>query len=344
MTAATSLLEHPDLLADKIAFLSHAEAYGADTTKVEVIETHMSMVFLTDRFVYKLKKPVWFEFLDFSTLEARHQFCLKEVRVNHPLAGDTYMGVVPLTFDQGHFQLNGEGRVVEWIVKMKRLPRNLMLHEAIRDGMVPKEWAQLVAEKLVTFYLTEVPVDEGSLRFRNNIIQDVELNSAALLNRHFKLSISLVVGITTDLLLFIIKHADLFERRVRTGRIIDAHGDLRPEHICLGPDPVIIDRIEFNKDLRIMDVAEELSFFALECEMQSAPDIGQLFLHVYQRKGHDAIPGELIHFYKAKRAFLRARLSIEHLREKKYAASPKKWTDRCDMYLRAASSHCKHLI
>ena len=343
MKSGAFLLDDTDLLADKIAFLSRPESYHGDTTKVELIDTHMSVVFLTDHFVYKLKKPVWFEFLDFSTMEMRRRFCMKEVSINRVLAGDTYLGVVPLTCHDGHFQLNGDGDVVEWIVKMRRLPKNLMLHEAIRDGMVPKEWARQAAEKLVKFYLSAPPIHKDILKFRNEIIQDIELNSAALLNPGFRLSIPLVVGVTTDLLLFVIKQAHLFEKRVKNDRIIDGHGDLRPEHICLGPAPVVIDRIEFNDDFRIMDVAEEISFFAMECEMLNAPEIGQMLINIYKGKSHDEIPDMVIHFYEAKRAFLRAKLSVQHLLEKKYADNPKKWTARCNAYLDATVRHCKYL-
>lgn len=343
MKAGTSLLDDTDQLAVKIAFLSRPEAYDGETSGVELIDTHMSVVFLTDHFAYKLKKPVWFEFLDFSTLDMRHRFCLKEVSINRVLAGDTYLEVIPLTYHEGRFQLNGTGDVVEWIVKMRRLPKNLLLHEAIRDGMVPKEWAQLAAEKLVKFYLSAPPIHKDNLIFRNGIIEDIELNSAALLNPEFRLSIPLVVSATTDLLLFTIKHADLFERRVKNEMIIDGHGDLRPEHVCLGPAPVIIDRIEFNDNFRIMDVAEEISFFAMECEMLHATEIGQMLINLYRKKSHDDIPDILIRFYKAKRAFLRAKLSIQHLLEPKYFDNAKKWRARCNTYLDATVRHSKCL-
>lgn len=343
MKAGASLLDDTDLLADKIAFLSRPEAYDGETSSVELIDTHMSVVFLTDHFAYKFKKPVWFDFLDFSTLDMRHRFCLKEVSINRVLAGDTYLRVIPLTSHDGHLRLGGAGDVVEWIVKMRRLPKNILLGEAIRDGMVPKEWAQLAAEKLVKFYLSAPPVHKDILTFRNGIIEDIELNSAALLNPDLKLSIPLVVSATTDLLLFIIKHADLFERRVKNERIIDGHGDLRPEHICLGPDPLIIDRIEFNDNFRIMDVAEEISFFAMECEMLHAAEIGQMLIQRYRQESHDEIPDILIRFYKAKRAFLRAKLSIQHLLEPKYIDSAKTWRTRCNTYLDATVRHSKCL-
>jgi aminoglycoside phosphotransferase family enzyme len=106
---------------------------------------------------------------------------------------------------------------------------------------------------------------------------------------------------------------------------------------------VIIDRIEFNKDLRVMDVAEELSALAMECDMLSSHGTGQLFFNVYQWKSRDKIPEMLIDFYKAKRAFLRAKLSISHLLEPNYQAEESKWRGRCESYLKAAVTFCEHL-
>jgi aminoglycoside phosphotransferase family enzyme len=164
-----------------------------------------------------------------------------------------------------------------------------------------------------------------------------------LLDSRVKLKNPLIVAITTDLLHFLIKHAVLFDQRLADGRVIDAHGDLRPEHICLGPSPVFIDRIEFNSELRVMDIAEELSTLALECDILESPPTGQLFLNVYRWKSQDKIPDMLIQFYKAKRALLRAKLSISHLSEEKYLTEETKWRGRCEAYLKAADAYCEHL-
>ena len=329
------LLNDTDFLNEKVEFLSRQSSYG-DTTKVEVLETHMPWVFFTDQYVYKLKKPVRYPFLDFSSLSARHKYCLEEVRVNQPLAGDIYLCVIPLNLFHGFLRLNGKGEPVDWLVKMKRLPKEHMLAQAIKNETVRKEWVQQAAEKLVDFYVESPRIILEAKQHRTQIVKDIESDSAELLNTGFKLQNAPIVGITTDLLHFVITHADLFDQRIADGRVIDAHGDLRPEHICLGRDPVIIDRLEFNNNLRIMDIAEELSFLSLECDMLLSPATGQLFLNVYKWKTQDKIPEILIQFYKAKRAFLRARLSINHLLDKKYMRDARKWKNRCEGYLKTA--------
>lgn len=214
---------------------------------------------------------------------------------------------------------------------------------AITDGALRNEWVQQAAEKLVDFYMASIPVRLDAEHFRRKMVKEIELDSVELLDSRLRLKNSLIVAITTDLLHFLIKHAELFDRRTADGKVIDAHGDLRPEHICLGPNPVIIDRIEFDVDLRVMDIAEELSNLALECDILDSPSTGQLFLNVYRWKSHDEIPDMLIQFYKAKRAFLRAKLSISHLLEEKYVAEETKWRCRCEAYLRAADAYCEHL-
>jgi aminoglycoside phosphotransferase family enzyme len=110
-------------LADKVAYLSRPESYGEGVGAVEVIETHMSYVFLVERLVYKLKKPVRYPFLDFSTLDARRFNCQEELRLNRRLARSVYLAVVPLSISSRGLDLEGTGEPVEWLVKMRRLPR-----------------------------------------------------------------------------------------------------------------------------------------------------------------------------------------------------------------------------
>lgn len=329
-------------LNDKVTFLSKLQTYP-DTLTLEVIETHMSWVFLTDLFVYKLKKPVRYDFLDFTLLDLRHKYCLEEVRINRKLAKGIYQGVVPLTTHKNLLQLNGAGEIIDWLVKMKRLPELKMLDKAITTDSIDSQDLHRAAEKLVNFYLTSRPVKPEEKLFRRQIINDIAHNCKELLRDEFDLPHAVIIRIEADLLHFILKYKQVFNKRLEDGRIVDGHGDLRPEHICLTPTPVIIDRIEFNRELRIMDVAEELSHFALECEILGSPYAGKLFLNVYERKSHERIPVVLICFYKAKRALLRAKLSVHHLLEKQYIVEIDKWKNRCEEYLQIANSYCDQL-
>lgn len=338
----TTLRDGLRSLADKVKFLSDPSTYANNTT-VEVLETHMSWVFLIDQYVYKLKKPVTYDFLDFKSPELRRFYCEEEVRINQHLASDIYVGVIPLNMVDERLQLDGEGQPIDWLVKMRRLPKEYMLDVAIRRGTVRNEWVQAAAEMLADFYMASKANKITVQQFKRQITQDIQANTKELLRKEFRLQKSVIVGIATDLLHFLVKHGYHFEQRLVDERLVDGHGDLRPEHICLAPKPVIIDRIEFNRNLRVLDVAEELSFLALECEILSTPAVGQLFFNIYKWKNHDNIPDVVIYFYKAKRAFLRAKLSIQHLNEKKYQQEEQKWVDRCIAYLQAADAYCERL-
>src|SRR3990172_2976084 len=136
-----------------VGFLSDASSYPDHPGSVEVVETHISRVFLTDRYAYKLKKPVRFEFLDFSTPELRHRACLEELRLNRRLAADVYLAVLPITQTlDGLLELNGQGSPVDWVVQMRRLPAEKALDVLLRKRRLLPESAQSIAAHLTNFY------------------------------------------------------------------------------------------------------------------------------------------------------------------------------------------------
>ena len=132
--------------------------------------------------------------------------------------------------------------------------------------------------------------------------------------------------------------AGLFDERAKAGRIVEGHGDLRPEHICLERELPIIDSLEFSRDLRIADTADELAFLALECERLGATDFGNLLLRTYSEISDDWPNISLIHFYKSCRASLRATVAIRHLNEETFRFSPE-WRRRTKEYMQLAQEH-----
>ena len=148
----------------KVGFLSRPEAYPESTRRVELVETHMSWVFLTDTRAYKMKKPVRYAFLDYSTLERRRRMCGEELRLNRRLASWVYLGVVALVCDDRGRLALGEpgnpppGTIVEWLVKMVRLPAERLLDEAIRHEAVNEPDAERAAAHLAGFLARAEPV------------------------------------------------------------------------------------------------------------------------------------------------------------------------------------------
>lgn len=323
----------------KISFLKQARAYPHPVTNVEVRETHMSWVFFANDIVYKLKKPVVYSFLDFRTLESRFRNCQEEVRLNKRLAGDIYYGVVPLVLNEkGELQIEGRGCIVEWLVKMKRIAEENFLDHAIKHQQRKQPLIEGAASLLAEFYKHAAPVSVKIDFYQKKSKDEIITTCKELLLSLYHFPVLLIEQISSNLTRFSDEHSVLFQERISNGKIIEAHGDLKPEHVCLSPQPAIIDALEFNQELRIMDIAEELSFFDVECEVLGDQATGKLFFNYYTRISGDRIPDALIFFYKAKKAFLRTYLVARHIMEPGYKNEPK-WLKKANMYLKIAKKY-----
>jgi len=335
--------EHEVTLAEKVAFLSLPAAYPNGTVRVEAIETHMSWVFLTEMFAHKLKKPVCYEFLDFRTLEARRLNSEEEVRLNRRLAPKVYIGTVPLVVDvERKLQLDGKGEIVDWLVRMRRLPSERMLDRAILQGTVHDQELQGVARLLADFYKKAIRAAILPLEYRSRFLDAITENRRALLAPEFHLPGDVVTGVCDRLRETLAENYSLFDSRVQHRHVVEGHGDLRPEHVYLGPDPVVIDCLEFNRDFRILDWVDELAFLAMECERLGSPESGEIMLETCCRELDDQPPPALIHFYKAHRALMRAKLTIFHLRDEDIR-DPEKWRLRAMEYLGLAKAYAGRL-
>ncbi len=329
----------PDIaIEDKVRFLQRPEAYGRADAEVLAEETHMSWVFLAGDRVYKLKKPVRYPFLDFSTIEARERNCREEVRLNRRLAAHIYLGIVPLTATPaGELAIDGEGATVDWLVLMRRLPRERMLDRAIGEGTVRRDEIVAVADRLAAFYRDAEPAALTAEAFVRQFIHEQATTRAVLTDPAFGLDhmrVADMLGRIEDVLR---NRTHLLASRVEQGRVVEGHGDLRPEHVCLGPPPVVIDCLEFNRSLRLVDPLDELTFLGLECKRLGAGWIGPLILARYAESRSDPPPQELIAFYWRYRACLRARLSLVHILERD-RRKPEKWLPLAKQYLALAEA------
>lgn len=328
-------------LEAKVSFLRRPNAYPERPSVVEVRETHMSWVFLTDAFAYKLKKPVRYAFLDFSTLEERRLNCEAEVRLNRRLSSDVYLGTVALTADaQDRLHIDGPGRTVDWLVKMRRLPAERTLEHAIAAGAVGEADIRQLAARLDAFYREAAAVPMDPREYRRRFEDGVRANHQELARPAFGLSRELVDELATAQLNFLDARGDLLEERARSGRIVEGHGDLRPEHVYLGSEPTVLDCLEFNRDFRIVDPADELSYLAMECERLGAPFIEAWIFTTYRDRTGDDPPRALIDFYKCCRAYLRAKIAIWHLNEPD-VREPSKWAERTNQYLYHAQNYSR---
>ena len=301
----------------------------------------MSWVFVAGDRVYKLKKPVHYAFLDFRTLKAREKNCREEVRLNRRLAPNVYLGVVSLTVDEGgRFAISGRGEVIDWLVEMQRLPDQLMLDQAILTHRIDHGRTGLldpVVDLLVDFYKTCPPAKISPSAYTQQFAREHAINAAVLSDPRFDLD-----GAEVRDALARVRHglddgAASLKERVKRGRIVEGHGDLRPEHICLSDPPVIIDCLEFSHALRLVDPFDELTYLTLECEILDAGWVGEHIIEGCAEGLHDKPSPSLLDFYWTYRACLRARLALAHLLEPN-PRTPEKWVPLARRYLQLAQS------
>jgi aminoglycoside phosphotransferase family enzyme/predicted kinase len=291
--------------------------YPHQVERLEVEETHISKVFLTGPFVYKVKKPVNLGFLDFGTLEKRRFFCERELLLNQRLSRGVYLEVVALTRDPEGYSLNGTGEHLEYAVKMRQLPREKTMQEFLhRDELEPK-MVQELATVLADFYRA-ADRDEhiesfGSLEV---VVSNVEENFSqtapfvpdTLDQEKFD---HLHLAVNT----FINRHQELFQHRVDSGRIRDCHGDLRLDHVYFLDDLQIIDCIEFNDRFRYSDVAADLAFLAMDLDYHGCSRLGFSLIRSYAVANQDPEVFPLLDFYKCYRAHVRSKVDCIRLAE-----------------------------
>ena len=290
--------------------LLNPEAYPHNPRKIELVQTQMSFVFLTGDYVYKVKKPVDLGYLDYTTLEQRHFFCHQELELNRRLCPDAYLAVVPIVEEKGRLRIEGQGKAIEYAVKMKQLPHNRMMDVLLPQGQVTQEMVARVAERLVSFHQkTETNQKIAAFGKLDVIRQNTDENFAQT-EKYIGISIapaeySRIKNYTDD---FIQSNASLLDKRIREGRVRDCHGDLHAAHICFIDGICIYDCIEFNERFRYSDVASEIAFLAMDLDRYQWPDLSKHLVNTYVELSHDEELVKLLNFYKCYRAYVRGKV------------------------------------
>jgi uncharacterized protein len=304
-------------LARLIEHLADPRVYPGPTTTVEIHQTHISVVFVTDSFAYKIKKPVALEFVDYSTLDNRRHWCDEEVRLNRRLAGRIYLGVVPIAEDGPGVRVEGTGSVVEWAVKMHRLPAEASLARAVERDAVRHEAVESLAQRIADFH-RHAHRDTSISRFGRF---DVVARNA---RDNFEQSAS-QVGATVSATVFerlrvlteetLARHRALIENRADRGVACEGHGDIRMDHVYFFPengppdDLAIVDCIEFNLRFRAADPVADMAFLVMDLIRHGRRDLAQRFRDVYLAYASDDQGARLVAFYVAYRAAVRAKVN-----------------------------------
>lgn len=321
-------------LAEKVRFLSDRASYAGATRRVESKETHMSWVFLTDRRVYKLKKPLRRPFLDFTTIDRRRHFCEEELRLNRRLAPATYLSVVALRKDAGGLSFGGDGEIVDWLVEMERLPQDDMLDARIEAKAVTREDVDRIGSLLAGFYagLPSQRADGGAAI--EHFVSEHEVTREILERDDFGLG-ERVRKVIRHVGEGIVSLSPVMERRIAEGRIVEGHGDLRPEHVSLSQPPQIIDCLEFSRALRMVDPYDEVNHLGLECDLLGAGWIRPALIEALETRLGGRPEPQLMALYGGFRMLLRARLCLAHLLDVP-VRKPAKWRPLAMAYIALA--------
>ena len=300
-------------LRELVEALTRPAAYPFPVADIEVRQTHISIVFLAGPYVYKVKKPVHFDFLDCRTLEKRRHFCDEEVRLNRRLAAEVYLGVVPITAAACGLLMEGAGEAIEWAVKMQRLPEAATLRECVRRGAADTELAERLGWRIAAFH-REVPAPPDGARYSSfeavaRNLRDIFAQSAHQVGQ----TVSSVVHEQTRTLVEaeLLRRGALIETRSARGMTRANHGDLRLEHVYYFPDRpppadlLAIDCIEFNERYRFTDPVADVAFLVMDFARHDRRDLGGAFADAYFRAADDAEGRSLLPLYTAYRATVR---------------------------------------
>lgn len=278
---------------------------------VDLIQTHVSWVFLTGDLVYKLKKPVDFGFLDFSTRELRRLNCERELSLNRRLAPRVYLRVAPIALVNGRPTLDAPGDPVDWVVVMRQLDQEALGPRVLETGGLTMAKIDALVDILVPFYETARTGPEVNRWGRPEVFkfttdENFEQTAGNVGEAISRSAYDLIRSFTDT---FFETRGDLFERRIAEGRIRECHGDLHLGNIFFLEEPVIFDCIEFNERLSCTDVAADLGFLAMDLDFRGEPELAQRVIDRFVERSGDLEFPEIVGFYSCYRAYVRGKIA-----------------------------------
>jgi aminoglycoside phosphotransferase family enzyme len=293
-----------------INLMLNPDTYHVKPERVYMLQTHISYLFIAGEYVYKIKKPVNFGFIDYSTLEKRKFYCGQEIKLNSRLSPEIYLGISHITSDKDTLSLDGKGEIEEYAVRMKRLPEDRMMDRMLLNKKVVRPVIRDIANKLAMFHKA-ANVNDEICRFgdietilknvNENFLQTEKYIGVGISREEYDLIKDFSLG-------FIEGNKALFKKRGDEKMIRDCHGDLRAEHICLSDKIYIFDCIEFNDRFRYGDVASEVAFLAMDMDSFNEKGLSKYFVDTYIEFSGDRDINILINFYKCYRAYVRGKV------------------------------------
>ena len=291
--------------------LLSSSAYPDPVSSVHLVQTHVSFIFITDNLVYKIKKPVDLGFLNFTTLDRRRFYCNEEVRLNRRLCPDVYLGVVELRESPEGARFFGDGAVIDYAVRMKRLPEGKMLDRLLRENKVTADDIRRIARTIGAFHRdaernAEIDAYGSVEAIRRN--WDENFGQVGKLDP-LPCNAKTIKTVSDWVDTFLGGHADMLADRVARGFIRDCDGDIHSGNICLTDRVLIFDCIEFDKRLRYSDTAADIAFLLMDFEFHDRRDFSSLLLEEYKSVTGDVGIDTVLAFYKTCRAVVRGKVA-----------------------------------
>ncbi len=320
--------------------------YPDRPAQVGFTETHISLLFFTGTHAYKVKKPVDFGFLDFTTLKKRKHFCQLEVSLNRRLSKDIYLDVVEIKENGGVVVLDNRGQTIEYAVKMKQISEDLLMDRLLDRGMVTSGMVATVAERLADFYRSS----ETNDRIKNfarpeRVRQDTDENFEQT-EKYIGTTISReqFEEIRRSTNAFLEEKRHVFSQRINGDWIRDCHGDLRLEHIFFGEEIAILDCIEFNERLRYTDVSADIGFLAMDLDYRGRSDLSRHLMRCYVDRSQDRGIYQVLDFYKCYRAYVRGKVESFRLDDQNIDEEEKeKARARANKYFQLSHEYARRL-
>ena len=293
--------------------LKNPTLYNSDLKKVKIIQTHISYVAITNNFAYKIKKPIDFGFLDFSTLEKRKYFCEEEIKLNRRLCPEIYLDVVSITRKNDELELNGSGEIIDYAVKMKKFSQDFILDKLIKKNQIDEKIIDKIVDILVNFYKSTKSTDEiknfGTAKaVKYNTDENFE-QTKEFIDITIERNIFEFIKKTTNE--FLLVNKNFFNHRAQNGFIKDCHGDLHSGNIVILDNKkiCIFDCIEFNHRFRYADVASDIAFLSMDLDFLGQPYLSSYLIEKYIEKSKDKNMFYVLNFYKCYRAYVRGKVT-----------------------------------
>ncbi len=292
--------------------LKTPESYDSPVKEISLIQTHISWVFLTGDFVYKIKKPVDFGFLDFTTLEKRMKFCKKELEINRMFSPEMYIDVLPVNKFDHMIKINGPGETIDYAIKMKQLPQENLMNRLLEKNLIETKTIDKIIDIIIDFYSkTQTYTDPHSIgsletvkfNWKENFRQTRPFIGETIDQKTFD-------TIERKVSEFMEKNSELFSKRLREGKVKWCHGDLHSGNIFVVNEKIyIFDAIEFNERFACSDVASDIAFFLMDLDFHHRKFLSDYFLKRYVEKTGDSEVTKFLDFYKCYRAFVRGEVT-----------------------------------